>query len=136
MSTSGWLRPWARPRLLVAGWLLLIAGVVVGSLLPSAALPAPSFTGIDKVEHLVAYGLLSAYAVLLFAPVRVQVMAGLALIVMGVSLEGAQAALTASRLADPADMVANTLGVVLGGWMGRWAATRWQPGRVFPGAGL
>lgn len=130
------LRPWARSGWLLAGWLLLIVGVVVGSLLPSAALPAPSFSGIDKLEHLVAYGLLSAYAVLLFAPVRVQALAALALVGLGVALEGAQAALTASRLADPADMVANTLGVALGCWLGRRAVARWWPRRAVHPAGL
>lgn len=136
MSAGGVLRPWRRPRWLLAGWLLLIAGVVVGSLLPSSALPVPSFTGIDKVEHLGAYALLSAYAVLLFAPARVHALAAFGLVALGMSLEGAQSALTASRLADPADMVANTLGVAVGWGAGRVLAARWQPWRAARSAGM
>lgn len=136
MSKLVVLRPWSRPRWLLAGWLLLIAGVVAGSLLPSSALPAPSFSGIDKVEHLGAYALLSAYAVLLFAPAYVHVLAACGLVALGMSLEGAQAALTASRLADPADMVANALGVALGWWVGRVVAARWQPWRMPRPAGV
>ncbi|KGM54438.1 hypothetical protein N800_03065 [Lysobacter daejeonensis GH1-9] len=121
MSKGSVLRPWSRPGWLLAGWLLLIAGVIVGSLLPSSALPAPSFTGIDKIEHLGAYALLSAYAVLLFASARAQALAALGLVALGISLEGAQAALTVSRLADPGDMVANLVGVLLG------LGLRWTP---------
>lgn len=136
MSKAVVLRPWSRPGWLLAGWMVLIAGVTVGSLLPSSALPAPSFTGIDKVEHLGAYALLSAYAVLLFAPARAQALAALGLVALGISLEGAQAALTASRLADPADMVANALGVALGWWVGRAGVARWQIPRVPGSAGV
>jgi VanZ family protein len=120
----------------LAGWLLLVGGVVVGSLLPSSALPAPSFTGVDKVEHLTAYGVLAAYAVLLFAPVRAQALAAVGLVLLGAALEGAQAALTVSRLADPGDLVANTLGVALGWGLGRWLMARWRPGRALGPAGL
>lgn len=136
MTAPGLLRPWGRPRLWLAGWFLLMAGVVVGSLLPSSALPAPSFTGVDKVEHLTAYGVLAAYAVLLFAPVRAQALAALGLVLLGASLEGAQAALTVSRLADPGDLVANTLGVALGWALGRWLMAHWRPGRALGPAGL
>ena len=132
MSAAELLRPWARARLLLAGWLLLVGGVVVGSLLPSSALPAPSFTGIDKVEHLIAYAMLSTYAVLLFAPARAQALAACGLVALGIALEGAQAALTASRVADPGDMLANTLGVALGWGLGRWLMARGQPRRSRP----
>lgn len=103
----------------------MIAAVVVASLLPSSSLPEPSFTGIDKVEHLLAYALLSGYAVLLFATGRAHGVAALALVGLGIAMEGAQAALTTTRLADPGDMLANTLGVALGWWLGRRAVARW-----------
>ncbi|TWI06826.1 VanZ family protein [Aerolutibacter ruishenii] len=124
MSNTRLLRPWRQPRLLLLAWLLLIGAVVVGSLLPSATLPEPSFAGIDKVEHLAAYAVLSAGAVLLFVPARAQLLAAVALVALGASLEAAQAAWTTSRLADPADMAANTLGVVLGWWVGRKMVAR------------
>lgn len=118
------LRPWPRPHLWLAAWLAMIAAVVVGSLLPSSSLPEPSFTGIDKVEHLVAYAALSGYSVWLFATVRAHWIAAIALIGLGVALEGAQAMLTTSRLADPGDMLANAVGVALGAWLGRRALAR------------
>jgi len=126
VTAPGVLRPWARPRLWLAGWLGMIATVIVASLLPSSSLPEPSFTGIDKVEHLLAYGLLSGYAVLLFATVRAHRVSAFALVALGVALEGAQAMLTTSRLADPGDMLANALGVALGWWLGRRVVVRWQ----------
>lgn len=121
------LRPWARPRLLLAGWLLLVLAVVTGSLLPSAALPAPSFQGVDKVQHLIAYALLSGYAVLLFATARLRMMAALALVALGIALEGAQGMLTSSRLADAGDVFANGIGVLLGYALGHRAAARYAP---------
>ena len=104
----------------------MIATVIVASLLPSTSLPEPSFTGIDKVEHLLAYGLLSGYAVLLFATARAHRVTAFALVALGVAMEGAQAMLTTSRLADPGDMLANALGVALGWWLGRRVVVRWQ----------
>jgi glycopeptide antibiotics resistance protein len=57
---------------------------------------------------------LSAYAAMLFARMRAQAMAAAGLVLLGIGLEVAQALLTASRQADIADAMVNTLGV-LGG---------------------
>lgn len=108
------LRPLRRPRRWLALWLLLIALVIGASLLPAGRLPAPSFAGIDKLEHFLAYALLSAYAVMLFARMRAQAWTAAGLVVLGVGLEYAQALLTDSRLGDLRDAMANTLGVLAG----------------------
>lgn len=108
------LRGFRWPGLWLALWLLMIAAVVTGSLLPSTALPKPMFFGVDKVQHLLGYFGLAAYAVMLFADGRTHRRAAVGLVVLGIAIEGAQSALTASRVADPGDVLANSLGVLLG----------------------
>lgn len=99
-----WLGVW------VFGWLLCIAL----SLIAPPDLPeTPPLS--DKIGHLLAYGVLAAWAVQLFAPRRALVASLLALIALGVLLELAQGGLTVSRKADPRDALANALGVLLGG---------------------
>lgn len=102
------------PRLWVGVWVLMIASVVTGSLLPSDDFPRLLFPGADKLQHMAGYAALSAYAVMLFANRRSRGMAAVGLVLLGVLIEGAQSALTTSRQADPMDMLANLLGVGLG----------------------
>ncbi|GAB2510410.1 VanZ family protein [Lysobacter humi (ex Lee et al. 2017)] len=108
------LRPLRWPRLAVAGWIALFALVAVGSLMPARELPTPSVQGLDKLEHLLGYAALSGYAVLLFATARARWAAAALVMLFGLGIEAAQAALTTSREADPADVVANGLGALLG----------------------
>ena len=99
-----WLGVW------VFGWLLCIAL----SLIAPPDLPeTPPLS--DKLGHLLAYGVLAAWAVQLFAPRRALVASLVALIALGVILELAQGGLTATRKPDPRDALANALGVLLGG---------------------
>lgn len=113
-SDGSCLREFRRPRVWVCLWLALIAGVVVASLLPSGELPKIPIQDLDKVEHFLAYAVLSAYAVMLFARMRAQALAALALIVLGLALEAAQAQMTQTRTGSGADALANTLGVLTG----------------------
>lgn len=108
------MRTFRRPRLWLALGAVLLVVVVAGSLLPARELPPVPFDGFDKVQHLLGYALLSTYAVNLFARMRLQALCAAGLVAMGVGLEFAQAALTASRQADPADALFNTLGVLAG----------------------
>jgi VanZ family protein len=102
------------PRLWAGVWVLMIAAVVTGSLVPSDELPRMLFPGADKLQHMAGYATLSGYAVMLFASRRGRGMAAVGLVLLGVLIEGAQSALTTSRQADPMDMLANLLGVALG----------------------
>ncbi|WP_342316272.1 VanZ family protein [Lysobacter sp. FW306-1B-D06B] len=110
----GVLRDFRWPVLWVAIWLAMIAVVVATSLLSADDLPPSPFDGFDKVEHFTAYLVLSVYAGMLFAQRRAQSVAAVALIALGVGLEFAQGALTVSRMADSADALANSLGVLAG----------------------
>ncbi|HSM11524.1 MAG TPA: VanZ family protein [Lysobacter sp.] len=92
----------------------MIAMVVFGSLLPAGELPPVPFHGFDKVEHLLGYFVLSAYAGMLFARMRTRALCAAGLVALGIGLEFAQAALTVSRQADPADALFNAMGVLAG----------------------
>ena len=90
-----------------------MTGVVVLSLVSLSGLP-PVPEGGDKVEHFLAYALLSASAMQLFPTRRGCGVVAALLIALGVGLEFAQGGLTATGMADPGDALANTLGVVAG----------------------
>lgn len=107
------MKPFKYPRLWLSLWLAAIAAVVALSLLTLSGLPElPS--GSDKVEHFLAYFLLSATAVQLFSTRRAHGAAAVGLIAMGIALEFAQGAYTTQRMQDPFDALANTLGVLAG----------------------
>jgi len=107
------LKPFRYPWLWLGLWLLAIAAVVVLSLVNLSGLP-PVPEGGDKVEHFVAYALLSASAVQLFATRRACVVVAVLLVGLGIGLEFAQGGLTATRMADPYDALVNALGVAAG----------------------
>ncbi len=111
-SRAGALKPLRRPWLWAGLWWLAVGVVVVLSLTPPPPMELPRHG--DKIEHLLAYAALAAAAVQVWRPGRPLLLAGLGLVLMGVLLEFAQGALTATRQADPFDALANTLGVGLG----------------------
>nr|WP_298124530.1 VanZ family protein [uncultured Pseudoxanthomonas sp.] len=106
-------KPFRRPRLWLALWSVAVTTVIVLSLVNLSGLP-PVPAGGDKVEHFLAYALLSASAVQLFAKRRACLLIALLLVALGIGLEFAQGMLTSTRMADPRDAVANTLGVLAG----------------------
>lgn len=101
-----------RPRLWLGVWMFGIALCIALSLLPPIELGAPRDS--DKLGHLLAYFTLSAWAVSIFHRRRAQFLAALGLFALGLSLEFAQAQLTTTRLGDPRDALANTLGILAG----------------------
>jgi VanZ family protein len=107
-----WLKPFRRPRLWLGVWLVAVLVVATLSLTPPPPLPVPP--GGDKVEHFLAYCLLAMGAVQLFAPRAGWLLAGAGLVALGGGLEFAQAVFTETRMMDPLDALANTLGVVAG----------------------
>ncbi len=108
------LRSFQRPRRWIGLWLLLMALVVAGSLLPARGLPRPWFPGFDKVQHFVGYALLSGYAVLLFQRMRAQALAALAVMLLGIAIEIAQSGLTQTRTGSVADALTNAVGILAG----------------------
>lgn len=96
-------------------WLWIVAIIVViavclGPPVQISALPS----GTDKVEHFLAYFLLSWGAVQIFAQRKAWAAAALGLVLMGIAIEFAQGALTANRSADAWDVLANACGVLAG----------------------
>ena len=108
------MHPLRHRRLWLGTWLAMIAAVVVVSLIPPPSLPPVAFDGIDKVEHVVGYFVLSAMGCALFARMPTRARIAAALVALGVGLEIAQGQLTANRTPDVLDAVANAIGVVLG----------------------
>lgn len=107
------LKPFRRPWLWAGLWSALVAVVVVASLVPITDLP-PVPPGTDKLEHLLAYFVLAAGAVQLFAKRLALLSVCVALALLGIGLEQVQAAMALGRQMDPRDALANTLGVLAG----------------------
>ncbi len=105
-------KPFKRPSLWAVVWVLAIAAVVAGSLLPSSDLPSVKVN--DKVEHFVAYALLSAGAVQLYARRLSWGFVCVLLVLMGIGLEYLQARMGLGRMLDRNDALANTIGVLIG----------------------
>lgn len=84
--------------------------------------PDPSgFEGGDKIGHLLAYGSLMLWFSLLYGSLPARLAYGAGFVVLGVVLEFMQGTLD-YRTFEVADMVANSLGVLLG-----WAAAHAGP---------
>ena len=106
------IKPFKRPSLWAGLWVLAIAAVVTGSLLPTSELPSVKVN--DKVEHFVAYALLSAGAVQLYARRLSWGFVCVLLVLMGIGLEYLQARMGLGRMLDRNDALANTIGVLIG----------------------
>lgn len=106
------LKPFHYPKLWMGLWVLAIAIVVAGSLLPGKDLPAVPLN--DKTEHFIAYALLSGSAVQLFARRLSWAMVSVLLVLMGIQMEFLQAKMGLGRMLDWNDALANTMGVLMG----------------------
>lgn len=112
MTGTPLVKPLRHARRWLALWWLAVAAVALVELLPAMLLP-PVPAGGDKLEHLAAYGVLAFAAVQVFER-RALWRVGLGLAALGMALEIAQGALTATRSFDLADELANCSGVLLG----------------------
>lgn len=107
------LKPFRRPLLWSALWMLAVAVVVVASLVPLQGLPDVP-RNFDKIEHFVAYAALAAGAVQLFARRLSWGFVCVLLVLMGIGLEHLQAQMAIGRMLDRNDALANAAGVLAG----------------------
>jgi VanZ family protein len=106
-------------RLWIGASLGLLALVVWGSLQTSIGGPSPP--GFDKVEHFATYLFLAVWFTGLVHRARWwRVVAGL--LGLGLALELGQYLMQSGRMAEPADMLANTAGIA-GGMLLAWLVT-------------
>lgn len=107
------MRTFLKPRLWlgiwISGWLLCVLLSVITPLNISV-----DVGNSDKVGHFLAYGTLSAWAVMLFRQKRTWIFSAIILIFLGIAMEFAQGYLTTTRMMDWHDALANTMGVGLG----------------------
>ncbi len=113
MSAATALKPLRHPRAWLALWWLAVAVVFVVCLVPAPDLPRTP-PGFDKVEHVLAFFLLAASAVQLYRGRRALWRAAIGLLALGVAIELAQYAFTATRSMDPRDVLADAAGVAAG----------------------
>jgi VanZ family protein len=112
------------PRLwLASGWILIVLAVIA-SIVPPHDLPTMGGVN-DKFEHIFGYFVLSLWFAGIYPRSRYP-MIGVALLVMGIVIEGVQGAMHFGREADLRDVYANTVGIVCGltlalVWLGGWA---------------
>ncbi len=106
------MRAFQRPRLWLALGTLMIVAVIVLSLMPGP--PIPQALTVGKLDHMVAYLALAAFAVQLYWATRTQLLVALALVGLGIALEFAQGYLTTYRDMSAYDALVDTIGVVLG----------------------
>lgn len=107
------LKPFRRPLLWTGLWMLAVAVVVIGSLVPAHDLPEVP-QGFDKLEHFGAYAVLAAGAVQLFVRRLSWGFVCVLLVLMGIGLEYLQAQMGLGRMLDRQDALANTIGVLIG----------------------
>lgn len=107
-----WVKPLRHRNAWLALWLFGVTVLVVVCLLPSPDLPNLHVS--DKIEHALAYALLAGSAVQLFQRWRALLLVALGLLVLGIGIEFAQALFTTTRAMEAADVVADSIGIVVG----------------------
>lgn len=119
------LLPLRHPRIWLAiGW-IVTALTIIASLVPVQDLPKPPAGINDKMEHFIAYALLSIWFAGIYPRSRYAIIA-VGLFLLGIAIEIAQGAMHWGREADVYDVIANTVGIVAGMtlallWLGGWA---------------
>ena len=104
------------------GALLVIAATII-CLMPSTEMPH-EFELNDKLSHVIGHGSLALYFSGL-VPRRGWWKIFVFLLLFGISIEFAQYYMRAGRDGDPRDVIANSLGAVLGLLLGRIGVARW-----------
>jgi len=107
------MRDFGKPKLWLGIWIVGWILCIVLSLGPPPPIPASVPEG-DKFGHALAYGVLSAWAVMIFSTRRAWLRSAAALLALGIAIEFAQGAWTTNRTADPYDALADLVGILLG----------------------
>jgi VanZ family protein len=102
---------------------LLVVAAVVACLMPMQELPT-SLQLFDKVSHIAGHATLAVYFAGL-VPRRRWWKIFVFLLLLGAAIEVAQHFLHAGREGDPRDVVANSVGALLGLLVGRLGLARW-----------
>jgi VanZ family protein len=103
LKPNVWLGIW------ILGWLLCVVLSVITP--PNISLDVENS---DKIGHFLAYGTLSAWAVMIFQQKRSWYLSAIVLICLGITMEFVQGYFTTTRMMDWHDALANTMGVGLG----------------------
>lgn len=111
---------WSRPILFL--WGASIGAVIFLSLLPRVDLPV-DFWNADKLYHCAAYSWLALLPVIGFSDRRTALCAALSMILLGLLLEVGQYFIPGRMFSVP-DILANTLGVILGILLGNYLRKR------------
>lgn len=109
-------------RLVMAVWLVSVAGAIALSLKPGLELPL-GFWNADKVLHLLSYAWLGALPLFAFVRGDYARAAAYCMIPMGGLLEWGQS-FVPGRAASMGDAVANALGVFIGIWLAEMLLAR------------
>jgi len=102
---------------------LLVVLAIVACLVPGHEIPK-SFELNDKVSHLVGHGALALYFAGL-VPRRSWWKIFVFLLLLGIAIEFAQYYMHVGREGDPRDVLANSLGVIIGLLLGWFGLARW-----------
>jgi VanZ family protein len=112
-------------RFFLMVWLIAVALVVIGSLLPASTLVRLNYNAIapnDKIIHFMGYTVLAVLPVACLELLGIGLALAASMIPMGVLLEFLQR-LVPGRSFEPGDMLANTLGVIAGILAALWIRT-------------
>jgi VanZ family protein len=100
------------PLWVATGW-LLVSSVIYLSLTPAP--PSVDLPEGDKLEHVLAYGVLMFWFAQIYYRTRSRLLFALGFVLLGIALEFLQS-FTETRQFEIADMIADAAGVVLG-WL-------------------
>ena len=116
------LRPLRYRRLWLALGLSMLAVILVVCLLPPGQ--KPNAAGVDKVEHLFAWFVSTAWFGALLER-RVLLRLAVTLVALGIGIEFAQELMNIGRQGDWRDVIANTLGVLGGVTLAALSGESW-----------
>ncbi len=112
------------PRLMQLVWILSIAFVIYFSLMQNVEFPI-QFNGIDKVYHALSYLWLAAIPFFGFERFKISLIGALSMFPLGIALEYAQI-FVGGRFFSGGDMIANTMGIILGVALGGYLRSRFS----------